>query len=819
MSLLVSTAVGDGPEKLFARHHGSGAEGEASFRVSDAKVEPVEGTVYAYATIRMGPANPIRYVQGMPQWRPGAAPPAETVDQSAAKKKAETIEAVPGGFDMKFEYPPVPKREGRPRFLETITLGQKTNGKFEPAVKFGLADDGRAENLEGRAMVTPWVSDGHIDYFGPYARPNTPYDFKFKLDLKKRRMTAWICGRGDDRWFLLAEDVPLANVDKGVTQIDHVRVEQYPKGPDVEDLMVLCEPYAPAEQVQPHPLAKKNRMVEQNKGFEFQSLRSTWRKPGKHVTIFRRPGVHAGFPDVTLAGPKHLVCVWCNHSHTGGQGGPTLSHSYDLGKTWSEPVNYPAGRCPRIQRLKNGDLLLLDDKPMPGPREAGWDAVFWDSTDAGKTWTNARRLSAKDVGGGGCVVPSRICEMGDGSWLLAAAFADPKSHAEILSYYHSTDCGKTWRHLPQPSCYPPFTMSEPSLLVLPDERLFVVARGSQTNGYPAVKGFSTDGGKTWDYRDLPFPITGRTCMGFLPDGRYMVTFRSGVGRAALRAFIGDPDDATGPQPAGGHFNDRSSVGLKNGALHIDNDGMCGQFTKYNLKPPENEKYTIEVTAEVKVIENQGMAATISIPFAGALRIFPDHAVFAHDPKLRIDVTPGRFHTYRVVVAKRGSLKVYVDGELRLDGKGDDRLTHLQWVSFSRYCLAFGNEGHCGRRDREGMPDVYQRYIDPDVTGYSIWRRFEAVIADPKGQREVLSWSAKKDGFPDQYQLDHIIEVDASASGHEQGYSGWTLLPDGRIFVVHYTDDTSEAGRPNPHQFGIPWIRGTFLSPTDLPPAK
>ncbi|MDA1053239.1 MAG: hypothetical protein O3C40_22535 [Planctomycetota bacterium] len=54
----------------------------------------------------------------------------------------------------------------------------------------------------------------------------------------------------------------------------------------------------------------------------------------------------------------------------------------------------------------------------------------------------------------------------------------------------------------------------------------------------------------------------------------------------------------------------------------------------------------------------------------------------------------------------------------------------------------------------------------------------------------------------------------SANGHEQGYSGWVQLDDGRIFVVHYTDDTAPASSANPHMFGVPWIRGTFLTLDD-----
>ncbi len=159
------------------------------------------------------------------------------------------------------------------------------------------------------------------------------------------------------------------------------------------------------------------------------------------------------------------------------------------------------------------------------------------------------------------------------------------------------------------------------------------------------------------------------------------------------------------------------------------------------------------------------------------------------------------------------MRLYVDDELRLDtDKGDSEVQSKEWVERSPYCLAFGNELNT-------RPNVFLREITPAVTGYSIWRQVRVIINEPQGRREVLSWSAKKDGFPDQYQLDHIIEVDASVNEHDQGYSGWTQLPDGRIFVVHYTDDTAEAARPNPHQFGIPWIRGTFVDLSDLPPVK
>jgi len=116
----------------------------------------------------------------------------------------------------------------------------------------------------------------------------------------------------------------------------------------------------------------------------------------------------------------------------------------------------------------------------------------------------------------------------------------------------------------------------------------------------------------------------------------------------------------------------------------------------------------------------------------------------------------------------------------------------------------------------GLSQMYPANITAEVTGYSIWRRFDAVYNDPLTGRREMFWSADRDGFPDQYQLDHILEVEASANGHDQGYSGWTQLDDGRIFIAHYTDGTSAASVPNPNNFGVPWIRGTFLELSDLP---
>ncbi len=761
------------------------ATDQPGIHLHDCALPEITGRAYVYATFEMGPFNPINCVNGIPEWLPASSPQPPPIPEDQ-----QTI--------------PVHQRTNPARFLQVVTLGQKTGDDFVPAVRFGLAHDGRA--AQSQLHVTPWLFDGTIDYYAGYARPNTPIDFKMQLGLAGQRMRVWVSERGDDDWFMLAERAPLMNP---VTAINHVQVEQYPDGPAIRDLRVQSRPWASRELVQPHPLAKTDRVVGPGKGFTFQSLRSTWRKPGKHVTIFRKPGVHAGFPDVVQAGPRHLVCTWRDGSHTGGTGGLSVAHSYDLGRTWTEPVVVYAERvnCPRIQRLKDGTLLLLTDLA----KSPDFPVLFWDSHDGGETWVNERRLDPVAAGGNGMCVPSRVFELPDGSWLITGAWWS-KSETIRAEFYRSTDRGQTWEFWSQLLAYPPYGTDELNIVGLPDGRLLVFTRGNRNDAMAVIKAFSSDNGKTWETQEVPFPVTGRICADLLSDGRVMVTYRSGIGRAALRAWIGDPLDPTEFQPTGGHFNDRQTVGLKDGALHIDNDGVCGQFTRYDMRPADSTNSTIDVTAEVKVVRNDRHAATLSVPYVGKFRLFPDHVEMAHDPSIRFEVTPGQFHVYRVV-RKPGQIQVYIDGEVALE---------MASGAPGGYGLGFGNEQRgAWTTDAEvngSQPDVYQRHINADVTGYSIWRRVEETLDDPTTGRREISWVAARDGFPDQHQLDHIIEIDATVSGHEQGYSGWIELDDGRIFVVHYTCDTAPAtGRPDRFIMGISWIRGTFLSPSDLPP--
>jgi hypothetical protein len=192
--------------------------------------------------------------------------------------------------------------------------------------------------------------------------------------------------------------------------------------------------------------------------------------------------------------------------------------------------------------------------------------------------------------------------------------------------------------------------------------------------------------------------------------------------------------------------------MKDGELYIDSDGVCGQFTKYVFRCPNSFEDRIELTAEVRVLSNKGRAASLSIPYVGRLRIFPDRAEFSHDPKLRIDIEPGRFHTYRILTLRDKTTILVDDVERLVLPRRQETVANLAWstVKGSAYPLEFGNEeAGDGSAAFDYVPEgvwkppadavgdskypvgelspTMLHNITPAVTGCSIWRKFQAQI--------------------------------------------------------------------------------------------
>ncbi len=713
---------------------------------------------------------------------------------------------------------PLPYHRSIARGEQIVRLGRTSAGVLQEIVAFGIRND--RDVYADRCFLTPWLWDGANDSFGGFARPGSQYEFRLTIDLAEGWMSVKCAGAGDDAWTILADRTALG---AGAERIDTLRVERSPGAAGIEALSIGASPSDEGSPPPAHPRTKRERVVRPRAGFRFLPMRSVWHSRGRHVTLIRNPPVWNGFPDIARVGGSHLVCAYCDGMRHGGGGGLYVTHSRDRGLTWGETVQvYPNGlNCQRIQRLSDGSLLLLADiRP-------DFDVVLYDSHDGGTSWTNERWLRAKAAGGNLGCVPSRVTELPDGSWLLVSSWfpgmkAWEGAEAERLELYRSVDRGSTWALHSTIQPDPPHSLSEASVVVLPDRRLLLFARENLGAGLGGVKGISEDMGKTWKLHELPFAISGRTCAGLLRDGRAMVTFRSEIGRAALWAWVGDPLDPTPAQPAGVHLNDAGSVALKRGVLHIDSDGVRGQFTQYVLRTPDGPQGTVEVTVEARILNNAGLAATLSVPFAGKIRFFPDRIEVAHNPLDPIPVKEGVFHTYRIVAEPAG-MRIYVDGQIaRERERVDRRIRPAAWTPLrpSAYALAFGNERdgtHDNPVDHMGSTaDVCPWTVSRRVSGHSEWRWLRVVMDDPAAGKREFVWDAGANGFPDQYQLDHIVEVQASGIGGDQGYSGWVELEEG-VYIVNYTDDTAPpcvAGGQG--RLAIPWIRGTLLRNDELP---
>lgn len=763
---------------------------------------------------------------------------------------------------------PIPNINGQTTGIQIVTVGLLEGDDFSPVARFGMINDTHSP-FDEYTNLLPWAQDGKFNYYSAYARPKTPYDFKVHLNLKQEKMTVWCSGRGDEDWFMLAENVPLINK---TDHINAIQVKQSIGGTGVEDLVVESEILQDREMVRSHPLAKKKRVVDSAKGFHFQQMRSAWRRPGRHVTVTRRNPQDSlpwiGFPDVVESKPGSLVATFSDGDTHGAGGRLLVVHSNDTGRTWGNEIaiKYPDGEdvtglnCPRIQKLKNGSLLLLADL------RGGAKTLFFRSLDEGYTWDQYSHLSSNDSDEGKMlIVPSRVLELADDTWLIGLTNIPGRSawnmtESTFIEIYSSRDKGKNWELLSEikdPSNVR--SWFEPDMIQLENGRIWLFAREAHRL-LPGLKTSSDDNGRTWSEADeLPLPVIGRPCAGLLPGNRAMVTFRVLAGRQGLWAWTGDPAEKTTARIVGIHFQDKYSVGLKDGQLHIDSDALCGQFTRYCLRSPDSPASVIDVSAEIMVTENHGRAATLSVPFVGKLRIFTDYAEMAHEPSLRADVTEGEFHTYRILYEPPG-FTLYIDGKkVFTSDKNAHQVVRTDWsaVGSSPFIFAFGNEPAFSEtspwepvsevragltssswlktyHDNSSEPDtvipegthmlgmaVMSDRITPAVTGHSIWKSLDVQMQDPNtGRNYSLSWSAEQDGFPDQYILDRVIEVESSISGLDNGYSGWITLSDGRIFVINYTDDIAPAC-PAALQAArnLPWIRGTYLNMADVLPVN
>ena len=260
------------------------------------------------------------------------------------------------------------------------------------------------------------------------------------------------------------------------------------------------------------------------------------------VVVSRMDDRHEGFPDLARLPDGTLLAVY---RESDAHSAKTfcrliLRRSRDDGRTWgqrevliSEGLNNGViykWNCPRIGLLRDGRLFLACDRIAYPPGESGdfkHSRVFlWFSSNGGKSWTGPRETPVFGI------VPGKIVELGSGTWLLSTHFQNLERNKREQIVHRSTDGGKTWGS-PVTICGDArYNTNEGSILELPNKTLVCYMRENSNKGWPALKCFSSDEGRTWrgPFQTL---IGGchRPVADFLPDGRVLVTYRFNQGGA------------------------------------------------------------------------------------------------------------------------------------------------------------------------------------------------------------------------------------------------------------------------------------------------
>ena len=139
---------------------------------------------------------------------------------------------------------------------------------------------------------------------------------------------------------------------------------------------------------------------------------------------------------------------------------------------------------------------------------------------------------------------------------------------------------------------------------------------------------------------------------------------------------------------------RTEEKLVDGALFIADRGkVSGDYHYWRYPWGADASSEIVAEARVKVVSGSSFLIVTDGSAGERLGLWPDHIDLFHNTALRYDMdTTQDFHVYRVVI-KGTDMKVFVDGELRIDAKGK----FTPRAGYSRNEIGFGaaNSGMVG----------------------------------------------------------------------------------------------------------------------------
>ncbi len=210
---------------------------------------------------------------------------------------------------------------------------------------------------------------------------------------------------------------------------------------------------------------------------------------------------------------------------------------------WTVPAEAANGMQTDGTRLPCWNPVLFQPKKGPlllfykvGPSPSQWWGMLRTSNDAGRTWSEARRLPEGILG----PIKNKPVQLANGDILCPTS----SEHAGWRVHFErSTDNGATWSRTDAVNDGRSIAAIQPSILFAGGDRLLALGRTQQQRIFQIG---SDDSGKTWGamtLMDLPNPSAGTDAV-TLRDGRHLLVFNPTVrGRSPLSVAV-SPDGRT-----------------------------------------------------------------------------------------------------------------------------------------------------------------------------------------------------------------------------------------------------------------------------------
>jgi predicted neuraminidase len=237
-----------------------------------------------------------------------------------------------------------------------------------------------------------------------------------------------------------------------------------------------------------------------------------------------------------------LVAAWFGGTREGAND-VGIWVSRRIGEKWSPPVEVATGLQadgtrfptwnPVLFEVRKGELALFY-KVGPNPR--AWWGMMRTSSDAGRTWSDARRLPDGILG----PIKNKPVRLADGTIISPSSTETPDSPSTWRVHFErSRDDGATWSVSRPPASADgtPIEAIQPSILTHGDGRLQAVGR---TRAGRVFETWSADRGETWTpvtLTELPNPSAGTDAV-TLKDGRHLLVYNhTPKGRTPLNLAV------------------------------------------------------------------------------------------------------------------------------------------------------------------------------------------------------------------------------------------------------------------------------------------